>query len=72
VVDYAREHNLQLVSLCTLGPSLEDVFLQITGQEIGTVRHEVQEAGGKRQEARGKRQEARGKRQEAGKRRGRR
>ena len=49
VVDYAREHDLQLLSLCTLGPSLEDVFLQITGQEIGTVRHELHEAGGKRQ-----------------------
>jgi len=56
VVDYAREHDLKLVSLCTLGPSLEDVFLQITGQEIGTVRHETQES----------------KTQKAGKRRGRR
>jgi ABC-2 type transport system ATP-binding protein len=44
VVDYARAHDLTLVSLCTLGPSLEDVFLQITGQEIGTVRHETEEA----------------------------
>jgi ABC-2 type transport system ATP-binding protein len=43
VVDYAKAHDLELVSLCTLGPSLEDVFLQITGQEIGTVRHDEQE-----------------------------
>jgi len=43
VVDYAKAHDLELVSLCTLGPSLEDVFLQITGQEIGTVRHERKE-----------------------------
>jgi ABC-2 type transport system ATP-binding protein len=42
VVDYARAHELELVSLCTLGPSLEDVFLKITGQEIGTVRHETE------------------------------
>jgi ABC-2 type transport system ATP-binding protein len=39
VVDYARSHDLRIVSLSTLGPSLEDVFLEITGQEIGTVRH---------------------------------
>ena len=43
VVEYAQAHDLELVSLCTLGPSLEDVFLQITGQEIGTVRHEREE-----------------------------
>jgi len=48
VVGYARQHDLQLVSLCTLGPSLEDVFLQITGQEIGTVRHEAEGAEGGR------------------------
>ncbi len=38
VVDYARRHGLTIVSLNTLGPSLEDVFLRITGQEIGVVR----------------------------------
>ncbi len=54
VVDYAREHNLQLVSLCTLGPSLEDVFLQITGQEIGTVHHKSEQTGAKKQKERGK------------------
>jgi ABC-2 type transport system ATP-binding protein len=54
VVDYARSHDLQVVSLCTLGPSLEDVFLEITGQEIGTVRHDTHGTGGKKQGARGK------------------
>jgi ABC-2 type transport system ATP-binding protein len=44
IVAYAQEHDLELVSLCTLGPSLEDVFLQITGQEIGAVRHETGES----------------------------
>jgi ABC-2 type transport system ATP-binding protein len=39
VVDYVRAHDLRIVSLGTLGPSLEDVFLEITGQEIGAVRH---------------------------------
>ncbi len=39
VVDYARAHDLRIVSLKTLSPSLEDVFLEITGQEVGTVRH---------------------------------
>ncbi len=43
VVDWARSRDLRIVSLSTLGPSLEDVFLEITGQEIGTVKR--QEAG---------------------------
>jgi ABC-2 type transport system ATP-binding protein len=43
VMDYARSHDLRVVSLNTLGPSLEDVFLEITGQQVGTVRHEAQE-----------------------------
>jgi ABC-2 type transport system ATP-binding protein len=47
VVDYARSHELRIVSLNTLGPSLEDVFLEITGQEIGTVRHEAPQGGGR-------------------------
>lgn len=41
VMDYARAHDLRVVSLSTLGPSLEDVFLEITGQQVGTVRHET-------------------------------
>jgi ABC-2 type transport system ATP-binding protein len=48
VVDYARSHDLKVVSLSTLGPSLEDVFLEITGQEIGAVRHEMGEAEARR------------------------
>jgi ABC-2 type transport system ATP-binding protein len=48
VVDYARAHGLKVISLNTLGPSLEDVFLAITGKEIGTVRHETQEGGPRR------------------------
>ncbi len=53
VVDYAQSHDLEVVSLCTLGPSLEDVFLEITGQEIGAVRHETGESEGKKGGARG-------------------
>ncbi|RLC56049.1 MAG: ATP-binding protein [Chloroflexota bacterium] len=54
VMDYARSHDLRVVSLSTLGPSLEDVFLEITGQQVGTVRHETQ-ARGRMQGARGRR-----------------
>ena len=43
VIDYARSQRLRVVSLSTLGPSLEDVFLEITGQQVGTVRHETRE-----------------------------
>ncbi len=42
VIDYARSHDLRVVSLSTLGPSLEDVFLEITGQQVGTVRHKTE------------------------------
>ena len=34
---YAEDHDLRVVSLNTLAPSLEDVFLEITGQQVGTV-----------------------------------
>jgi ABC-2 type transport system ATP-binding protein len=43
VMDYARSEGLRVISLSTLGPSLEDVFLAITGQQVGTVRHEARE-----------------------------
>jgi ABC-2 type transport system ATP-binding protein len=46
VMDYARERDLTVVSLSTLGPSLEDVFLEITGQKVGAVRHETGDRGG--------------------------
>ena len=37
VVDFARRYELRITSLNTLGPSLEDVFLKITGQEVGSI-----------------------------------
>ena len=40
VMDYAAAQELRVVSLSTLGPSLEDVFLEITGQQVGAVRHQ--------------------------------
>lgn len=49
IVDYARSQEAKIVSLNTLGPSLEDAFLAITGQEIGTVRHGAPEQGRQRQ-----------------------
>jgi ABC-2 type transport system ATP-binding protein len=49
VMDYARAHGLRVISLSTLGPSLEDVFLDITGQQVGTVRHETGEDKSRRQ-----------------------
>jgi len=48
VIDYARANSLKVISLNTLGPSLEDVFLEITGQQVGTVHHEEQEQKGGR------------------------
>ena len=44
VVRYAQDSGLRVVSLSTLGPSLEDVFLEITGQGVGAVRHEEGES----------------------------
>lgn len=41
VMDCAGKHGLRVVSLNTLGPSLEDVFLEITGQQAGNG-HEMQ------------------------------
>jgi len=34
--DFARQRDLRIITLNTLGPSLEDVFLHITGQKVGT------------------------------------
>lgn len=42
VIQFAESHTLRILSLNTLGPSLEDVFLEITGGEIGAVRNEMQ------------------------------
>ena len=43
IIQYAETHDLRVVSLNTLSPSLEDVFLEITGGQLGTVRNEKQE-----------------------------
>jgi len=43
VMSFARERGRRVITLNTLGPSLEDVFLKITGREVGTVRHEPRE-----------------------------
>ena len=43
IVQYAESHQLRIVSLNTLGPSLEDVFLEITGGQVGNVGNETQE-----------------------------
>ncbi len=48
VIDYARSHGLRVVSMNTLGPSLEDVFLDITGQRVGTVQHKPEGKSGRR------------------------
>ncbi len=48
VMNYAQSQGLRIVSLNTLGPSLEDVFLDITGQQVGAVRHETQEGSPRR------------------------
>jgi ABC-2 type transport system ATP-binding protein len=53
VMDYARSRELRVVSLSTLGPSLEDVFLEITGQQVGTVRHKTQGNGPQRRDRMG-------------------
>jgi ABC-2 type transport system ATP-binding protein len=55
VVDYARSRELRVVSLNTLGPSLEDAFLEITGQQVGTVRHQPQEDRPRRRKKGGRR-----------------
>ena len=34
VADYARDNDLKLISLNCLGPSLEDVFIKITGLDV--------------------------------------
>ena len=39
IMAFADTNGLRIVSLNTLAPSLEDVFLQITGQQIGIVQH---------------------------------
>ncbi len=53
LVKFAEKEKLGIVSLNTLAPSLEDVFLQITGQEVGTIKappapNKKRRKGGKR------------------------
>lgn len=48
VMSFAQDRGLRVVSLNTVGPSLEDVFLEITGQQVGTVRHQTDESGPRR------------------------
>ena len=43
VIQYAESQSLRIISLNTLGPSLEDVFLEITGGQVGAVGNESQE-----------------------------
>ena len=43
VMDYARAQEVKVISLSTLGPSLEDVCLEITGQPVGTLQPEPQQ-----------------------------
>jgi len=40
VVQFAESHNQRIISLNTLSPSLEDVFLEITGGQMGAVSQE--------------------------------
>jgi ABC-2 type transport system ATP-binding protein len=42
VMVYARTHNLKVISITTLGPSLEDVFIRLTGlQRAGGAVHAI-------------------------------
>jgi ABC-2 type transport system ATP-binding protein len=36
VMEYAANHNVRVISINTLGPSLEDVFIRLTGLDIRT------------------------------------
>lgn len=54
IVHYAENNELRIISLNTLGPSLEDVFLEITGQQVGAIRHETGKNVGQRQKISGR------------------
>ncbi len=41
VVDYAQMNKLKIVSIATLGPSLEDVFIRLTGLQRGEGIHAI-------------------------------
>ncbi len=53
LMDYARANGLTVISLSTLGPSLEDVFLELTGQQVGVIRHDMAEEGPRRRGMKG-------------------
>jgi ABC-2 type transport system ATP-binding protein len=36
VMEYAQAHTTRVLSINTLGPSLEDVFIKLTGLEVRT------------------------------------
>jgi ABC-2 type transport system ATP-binding protein len=55
VMGYAQDRGLRVVSLNTHGPSLEDVFLEITGQQVGTVRHQTDDSSPRRRGRGGRR-----------------
>ena len=40
ILDYAGAQGLRVVSLNTLAPSLEDVFLEVTGGSVGAIGHQ--------------------------------
>ncbi|MBN2149441.1 MAG: ATP-binding cassette domain-containing protein [Anaerolineales bacterium] len=48
IVQYAEANGLRIFSLNTLGPSLEDVFLAITGGQVGVVENETNERPARR------------------------
>ena len=62
VMHFVQKRGRRVITLNTLGPSLEDVFLKITGQEVGFV-VSAQPTGAKRngsiQERRGPKQKGR-------------
>lgn len=43
IMDFAVSRGMRVVSLNTLAPSLEDVFLEITGREVGVIQHKPQD-----------------------------
>ena len=44
VMAYAQAQSLPVTSINTSGPTLEDVFLSVTGQELGPARHKFEPA----------------------------
>jgi len=51
---HAQQNGMRIITLNTLGPSLEDVFLHVTGQKVGAPREsDNSEMGGQGQRRRG-------------------